>query len=67
MRLAVTTLEPAEAAIRTHYQTAEMEPGLPMQVQLWHLLYSLIEYCEATGIDFDAELADVRQAMEADR
>jgi hypothetical protein len=49
----------ANAAIEGHKQ----ESGIsgPDDVQAWHLILSLLTFCEVKGFDFDEILADARQ------
>lgn len=53
----------AHAALRLHHQRMglEGEPGAKPAEDVWQLLFSLRRYCEASGVDFDKELANVRE------
>lgn len=51
----------ARASIEAHYHDMGFEPTSEISTKLWHLVVSLIEFCDAEKIDFDAVLGDVRQ------
>ena len=50
----------AQAAITTHQEAAGLEAGNGPSTDLWHLLASLMEWCDAKGVDFDATVSEVR-------
>jgi hypothetical protein len=52
-------VEGARAALEAHTASCGLvceEPG----TAVWHLLASLLEYCDALGVDLDALLHDAR-------
>ena len=51
------------AAINAHNQSMHLEEGNGHETDLWHLVYSLIEWCDAYNVDFDATVSAVRQDM----
>lgn len=54
-------IDAAAAAIDFHTTVADLDDdGDRANVGLWHLLHSLLSYCDAEGVDFDAMLSDVR-------
>lgn len=61
---ATVALEPvaaAQAAIDAHNSAMRLEDGSGLDVDLWHLLRSLIEWADAKGVDLDAELSSARE------
>lgn len=50
----------SQAAIDAHRAAWGGETDLGDNVDLWQLLYSLVEWCSLRGVDLDAELASVR-------
>ena len=55
------SLSAAQAALDAHRNALGIEGDA--SIQLWHLLVSLHEYCAANKMDFDAELAEVREGL----
>jgi len=51
-------LDGAEVAIEAHRLTLGIEGD--KEIQLWHLLVSLLDYCEANAINFDANLSGAK-------
>ncbi len=58
-----TAVEAAVTAIDAHEAAMKLEPGTGRGVQLWHLIYSLLEWCDVNALDFDATVSEVRQDM----
>lgn len=50
----------ADLAIEVYEKTAGMEGD--QSIQIWHLLFSLIDLCESSGSDFAAILRKAQQA-----
>lgn len=55
------SLEAAQAALKAHGTALGIEGDASIQV--WHLLVSLKEFCAASGVDFDKELAEVNESI----
>jgi hypothetical protein len=51
----------ADLAIEVYEKTAGMEGD--QSIQIWHLLFSLMDLCESSGSDFDAILRKAQQAI----
>jgi hypothetical protein len=51
----------AQAAVDAHQQAMALEAGNGHATDLWHLIYSLLEWCDANGVDFDTTVSEVRQ------
>lgn len=50
----------ADLAIEVYEKTAGMEGD--QSIQIWHLLFSLMDLCESSGSEFDAILRKAQQA-----
>lgn len=59
-----TAVNAAQKAIDTHTEALRIDAD-GNNTAFWHLLASLIEYSDANGIDFDAELDSVRQHFQS--
>lgn len=55
------SVQAAEAALKAHENALGIDGGV--NIQVWHLLVSLHEYCAARGVDFDTELAEVKNGI----
>jgi hypothetical protein len=55
------SVEAAQAALKAHGTALGIEGDTSMQV--YHLLLSLREFCAASGVDFDKELAEVNELL----
>jgi len=55
------SLDGAQKALAAHTEWLLLEGG--PDVQLWHLLISLQEYCGANGIDFNEQLNSTREQL----
>lgn len=44
-----------------HDRTLGLEESAGGEQQLWHLLMSLLEFCDARGLEFDSILEHVRE------
>jgi hypothetical protein len=55
----------ARTALAAHTASLGIEGDL--EVQIWHLLHSLLDLCDAEAIDLDNLLADVGGEREARR
>lgn len=62
-----TKIDSALAAIATHADARGLAGCDDPTIGLYHLLDSLLELCDARGIDFDAELSCLRDDINADR
>lgn len=58
-------VDAAQAVLGAHNIARRLEDGQPPAVDLYHLLDSLLEWCDASGVDFDAELSNVRADLAA--
>jgi len=56
-------VEAAQAAINAHQDRMSLGPGNGSATDLWNLVYSLLEWCDAMNVDFDATVSEVRQDM----
>lgn len=56
-------VDAACSAIDAHEVAMKLEPDAGREVQLWHLIYSLLEWCDVNALDFDATVSEVRQDM----
>jgi hypothetical protein len=61
---AQNSLDWARGAITAHKDVAGLEGD--DEVQIWHLLVSLIVFCQVQGIDFDATVAAAKMHVESD-
>jgi hypothetical protein len=50
----------AQSAIDAHHFAYHLEDGHPPSTALYHLLLSLLDWCDYRGVDFDATLSEVR-------
>lgn len=55
------SLSAAEAAINAHQLSLGIDGD--DEIQVWHLLASLHEFCVARGVDFNKTLADVKEEL----
>jgi hypothetical protein len=55
------SVEGAQAALKAHGAALGIAGGTSLQV--YHLLLSLREFCAASGVDFDKELAEVNELL----
>jgi hypothetical protein len=62
-----TKTEAAAIALDAHTKARGLTDNGSAQVALYHLLDSLLETCDALGLDFDAELSCLRADIVADR
>lgn len=60
-KLTQQAVDSAQAAIDLNMQRMRLESTDDQQTRLFHLLISLIEWCEVRRIDFDAAVSEVRQ------
>lgn len=51
------------AALDVFASAMQLESPENREETIWHLLYSLLELCDAEHIDFDATLSSVRSDM----
>lgn len=54
------TVKAAQAAIDAHQDTLRLEDGNSPETGLWHLVWSLLDWCDAMNVDFDATVSEVR-------
>jgi hypothetical protein len=50
------SVDAAQAALDAHDSALKLETGAEPGVQLWHLLYSLHDWCNEHDIDLEKEL-----------
>jgi hypothetical protein len=55
-----TNVDAAQAALDKHDDELGLEEGNGDEVQVYHLVASLLEFCDARGLDFDEILDEVR-------
>jgi len=60
-KLHLQAVDAAQAAIDVNTKRLRMETGHPPAIDFFHLLVSLIEWCDAHSIDFDASVFEVRR------
>jgi hypothetical protein len=62
------SIEAAKTALDAHALAYRLEDGAETEggTKLYHLLASLLEWCDANGEDFDAILSQVRDDFAAD-
>ncbi len=60
--------EAVHDAFRAHNAVTGLSNDEPDEVQVWHLILTLLEFCDATTphIDFDAQVEDARNHMLTD-
>lgn len=63
------SVQAAQQALNTHDTAYSLEKGASPDVQLYHLVASLLEYCDYHGVDLDATVSEVRADLqpEADK
>lgn len=59
------SVEAAQAAVDVHNAALSLERGQPSDVDLFHLIWSLLDWCEVNQVDFDHELQAVRNDRRA--
>jgi hypothetical protein len=60
-RAYVRSIEAAGAALKAHESAMGVEG--PAEIQLWHLLASMLEHCAVRGLDFDQTLSEVKDSV----
>lgn len=57
------TLTAFSAALREHERVAGLDPEMPPETRVWHLLLSALEYCDnrEPRLDFNQILHEVRE------
>lgn len=53
----------AQVAIDAHQAGAGLEEGNGNRTELWHLVYSLLHWCDEHAVDFDEVVSDVRAEL----
>lgn len=61
MTLKIDDIYAVRAALEAHRVTARLEDGHGPEVDVYHLLASLITFCDVEKIDLDATLEEVRR------
>lgn len=56
----------AQVAIDAHQAAGGLEEDSGNRTDLWHLVYSLLHWCDEHAIDFDEVVSDVRTDMSAE-
>ena len=60
-----TPIEAAQAAIDAHQHTMHLENFNGKATDLWHLVWSLLDWCDHHGVNFDDIVADARDERAA--
>lgn len=62
MRVNQNAVEAIRQALATHTTAMQLdiEEDDISEMQLWHMIWSIADFCEANKIDFDKILAEVR-------
>jgi len=56
-------VQAAQAAIDAHQNFLLLEDGNGKATDLWHLVWSLLDWCDAMNVDFDAVVSEVREEI----
>lgn len=62
-RINQRAVDAAQQVLAAHNEIYGLEKSNGDKVDVWHLVASLLEFCDARGLEFDLVLEDVREAF----